>query len=347
VPSACAARHARRELPDLSCVPPAQKPSIERLPAQPTSFKLSPLMRDKLYLFGFLIGSALLLYVGRGLLARSVILTLVLTFAGTTAAGILGMALYRVQDALRASQRELARKEAELNFALEVQQSLFPREFPADGGLEFSAVCVPASGISGDYYDVVELPDGRVIFAIADISGKGISAAILMSNLQAVLRIIAGAGHSPGEVCAQLNRHLYHVTDSNRFATIFYVEWNRSQRLLTYVNAGHPIPILFGSKCGQILQDGGPPLGLFLGTDFGVGKVGLVPGDVIVLYSDGITEAGVRQGEEFGESRLKAVVSAHGHKPLAEIQSEVLAAVRRWSGHEPEDDMTLLIARAT
>src|SRR5690242_2217655 len=109
-------------------------------------------MRDKIYLIGFLLGAGLLLYVGRDLLQQSAILTLLLTFSGVTAAGVLGMALYRVQHDLLASRRELARREAELNFALEVQQALFPRQFPADGGLEFSAICVPARGISGDYY---------------------------------------------------------------------------------------------------------------------------------------------------------------------------------------------------
>jgi sigma-B regulation protein RsbU (phosphoserine phosphatase) len=303
-------------------------------------------MRDKVYLIGFLLGAALLLYVGRGLIARSTVVALVLTFAGTTAAGALGLALYRVQAELRASQRELARKDAELTFALEVQRSLFPRQFPTDGGLEFSAVCVPARGISGDYYDVVELPDGRVIFVIADISGKGISAAILMSNLQAVLRIVAEAGRPPGEVCAQLNQHLYDITDATRFATVFYGEWNRGQRVMTYVNAGHTIPILRGSSQGRRLRDGGPPLGLFPGNAFEVGSLVLQPGDMIVLYSDGITEAGVHSGEEFGESRLAAVIEANGNKPLAEIQQQVLTAVRQWSGEEPEDDMTLLIARA-
>jgi len=303
-------------------------------------------MRDKVYLIGFLLGAALLLYVGRGLIQSSAIFALVLSFAGTTAAGVLGLVLYRVQAELRASQRELARKEAELTFALEVQQSLFPRHFPADGGLEFSAVCVPARGISGDYYDVVELPDGRVIFAIADISGKGISAAILMSNLQAVLRIVAEAGGPPGEVCAQLNQHLYEITDATRFATFFYSEWNRGQRVMTYVNAGHTVPILRGSNQGLKLKDGGPPLGLFQGTNFEVGQLVLQPGDLVVLYSDGITEAGVHRGEEFGESRLAQVIEANGSRPLAEIQQQVLGAVRRWSGDEPEDDMTLLIARA-
>ncbi len=304
-------------------------------------------MRDKVYLIGFLLGAGLLLYVGRDLLQQSALLTMALSFAGTAAAGVLGLTLYRVQLDLRASRRELARREAELNFALEVQQSLFPRQFPADGGLEFSAICVPARGISGDYYDVVQLPDGRLLFAIADISGKGISAAILMANLQAVLRTVAEAGQSPAEVCAQLNRHLYQVTDATRFATFFFVEWNRRQRALSYVNAGHTVPIVRGSIHGQRLQDGGPPLGLFPGTDFRVGQVALQPGDLIVLYSDGITEAGVQQGEEFGEERLAEIIKTHGDKPLAEIQEHILKAVRKWSGNEPEDDMTLLIARAT
>src|SRR5579864_4113692 len=119
-------------------------------------------MRDKLYLSAFLVGAGALLYVGRDLLERSAVVTLSLTFGGTTAAAVLGMALYRVQFELRASRHELARKQAELNFALEVQQALFPRLFPAqaESGLEFAAVCIPARGISGDYYDVIQLNGG-------------------------------------------------------------------------------------------------------------------------------------------------------------------------------------------
>lgn len=303
-------------------------------------------MRDKLYLIGFLLGAGLLLYLGRNLIRQSALLTTVLAFAGTTAVGVLGLALYRVQLALRTSQRELAMRQAELNFALEVQQSLFPHQFPADGGLEFSAICVPARGISGDYYDVVELPDGRLLLAIADISGKGISAAILMSNLQAVLRTVAEEGRTPAEICAQLNRHLYQISDGTRFATFFFCEWDRKRRVLSYVNAGHTMPILAGSAKGQQLYDGGPPLGLFQSTDFQVGTVILHPGDLIVLYSDGITEAGIQNGEDFGEKRLEEIIAAHGDKPLAQIQESILGAVRDWSGNELEDDMTLLIARA-
>jgi sigma-B regulation protein RsbU (phosphoserine phosphatase) len=303
-------------------------------------------MKDRIYLAVFLLGAGVLLYVGRGLIAKSVIVTASLTFAGTTAAGVFGLALYRVQLELRASRVELARKQAEINFAHEVQRALFPRQFPLDSGLEFSAICVPASGISGDYYDVLELPNGRLVFAVADISGKGISAAILMSNVHAVLRTLAEGGHSPAELCSQLNRHLYRVTDESRFATFFYAEWNSSNRTLNYVNAGHTTPILWGSWCGQRLDAGGVPLGLFPDFEFQVGKVGLQPGDLMAVYSDGITEAGAHRGEQFGEARLEALVKVHARKPLEEIQAQVLAEVRKWSGEEPEDDVTLLLVRA-
>jgi len=303
-------------------------------------------MRDRLYLLVFLVGAGVLLYVGRGYIAMSTYATFGLTFAGTTAAAVLGLVLYRVQLELRASRHELARQEAELNFALEVQQALFPKQFPADGGLEFSAVCVPARGIGGDYYDVLQRSGGRMAFVIADISGKGISAAILMSNVHAVLRTLYDAGHPAGELCSQLNRRLHRVTDGTQFATAFFAEWSVRDLSLTYVNAGHPAPILLGSRSGEQLRAGGPPLGLFPCTDFEVGRIVLQPGDLMALYSDGITEAGESSQREFGEARLEAVLKQYPGEPLDEIRQHVLEAVRDWSGEELEDDMTLLLIRA-
>jgi len=304
-------------------------------------------MRDKVYLAGSLLIAGLLLYFGRGLLAKSALVTWALSFAGTTAVAVLGMALLQVQVQLRASRRELARKEAELNFAREVQEALFPRQFPADSGLEFSAICVPAAGISGDYYDVLQPGDGRLVFAVADVSGKGLSAAILMSNVHAGLRILADAGHSPSELCAQLNRHLCRFTEAHRFATLFYAEWNPGDRRLTYVNAGHTVPILTSAQGCHRLESGGVPIGLLPNSNFCAGTATLNPGDLVVLYSDGITEAGVLESRPFGESRLEAVIQAHRDEPLAEIQSQVLSAVRDWTRSEPEDDMTLLLVRAS
>jgi sigma-B regulation protein RsbU (phosphoserine phosphatase) len=304
-------------------------------------------VRDKIYLVSFLLGAGLLLFLGRNLLQGSVLVAWGLTFGGTAVVGILGVLLYRLQLELQASRHELARKEAELNFAHEVQQALFPRRLPSGAGLEFSTVCIPASGISGDYYDVLQLPDGRLIFAIADISGKGISAAILMANLQALLRTLAVASPSPAEVCRKLNNHLYQVTDAAKFATVFYAEWHPAERRLHYVNAGHNPPILLGSHNGQRLDQGGVPLGLFPDYEFKMGELVLQPMDMLVLYSDGITEAATKDGEEFGEARLEAVISDNRHAPVAEIRERVLQAVRNWSGKDPEDDMTLVIVRAT
>jgi len=304
-------------------------------------------MRDKVYLGGFLLVAGLLLYVGRGLLARSALVTGVLAFAGTTAVGVLGLALYQVQLQLRASRNELARKEAELNFAREVQVALFPRRFPPDSGLEFSAVCVPAAGISGDYYDVLQLGDGRLAFVVADVSGKGLSAAILMSNLHAGLHILAEAGHSPARLCALLNQHLCQFTEAYRFATLFYAEWDGAAHRLSYVNAGHTEPILVGVDGNRRLATGGLPIGLFPASQFQAATTSLKPGELVVLYSDGITEAGVLDAEPFGELRLESVIRAHREKPLDEIEREILTAVGNWSGSEPGDDMTLLLVRAT
>ncbi len=277
-------------------------------------------MRDKIYLASFLLGAGVLLFVGRDLLPASVLVTWGLTFGGTTSVGILLVVLYRFRLELQASRHELARTEAELNFALGVQKALFPRHFP-DGGLEFAAVCIPARGVSGDYYDVLQLPDGRLIIAIADISGKGIPAAILMANLQALLRALSSIGDSPADVCRRLNQHLNQVMDESRFATFFYAEWKPDERRLRYVNAGHNPPILLDSGPPRRLKEGGIPLGIFPGSEFEMGEVRLKPSDLLVLYSDGITEAKENSGEEFGDQRLENLITANQEKPLPEIQS--------------------------
>ena len=303
--------------------------------------------RDRIILVAFLLGAGALLFAGRDLLQGSVLITWGLTFAGTTAVVVLAVSLYRVRLDLQASRLELARKEAELSFALQVQRALFPRQFPASSGLEFTAVCIPAHGISGDYYDVIQLQDGRLVFAIADISGKGISAAILMANLQALLRAMADIGRSPGEVVSRLNHHLNQVTDESRFATFFYAEWSPPDRRLSFVNAGHLPPIVVGSCRGRRLDKGGFPLGVFRDADFEVGELTLQAGDMLVLYSDGITEATSEAGEQFEEQRLQQAVEERCSAPLLEIQSHILDALHKWSDKEPQDDMTLLIVRAT
>lgn len=277
---------------------------------------------------------------------ESALLTEVLTFGASTSAGVLGLLLYRLRLQLKASHKELARKEAEISIAQEVQRALFPRHFPYGAGLEFAAVCIPAGGISGDFYDALQLPDGRQVFAIADISGKGISAALIMANLQALLRVLANSSPEPGQVCRQLNNHLHQVTDASKFATFFYAIWDPRSRHLTYVNAGHNAPFLLGNHRRQRLDAGGTPLGMFPNAQFQTGEIFFHPGELLVLYSDGVTEAANAKGEEFGEQRLESLVSAHCGRPLPEIQQIVLDAVQEWAGNQLDDDLTLVLVRS-
>lgn len=304
-------------------------------------------MRQGLYWFGGLLAAGSLLYLGRDHLQGSLLLTWTLAFAGTTAVGVLLASLYRVQTELRASRRELQRKTAELGFAYEVQRALFPKRFPTGRGVEFAAACVPARGIGGDYYDVLELSEERLGVAVADISGKGISAAILMANLQALLRTLAASSRSPAELGTRLNRHLYDTTDGAMFATFFYAEWRAGERQLRYVNAGHNPPLLLRANGCRRLDEAGVPLGLFPEAELPVGEATLGAGDLLVLYSDGVTERGAHAGDEFGDRRLEQLVADHRHAPLGQIQTRVLSAVESWSGGEIEDDVTLLLVRAT
>ncbi len=301
-------------------------------------------MRDTLYLAGFFVGAVVLLIIGQGHLPSATVLSWALTFGATTALGVLLISLYRVQLQLQESRTELARKEAELNFAREVQAALFPRQIPAGRGLSFAAVCIPAQGISGDYYDIVECPDGRIAVALADISGKGISAAILMANLQARFRALVETLDQPAEVCNRLNRHFVEFTDPERFATFFLVQWRPGSHEAEYVNCGHQPPVLSGSVNSN-LDAGGPPLGLFPEIPYVSGRIRLDPGDLMVLYSDGISEAPGDGDAEFGVDRLRVIVDSHRDRPLPEIQQNILRALAEWTAREPHDDMTLVIVR--
>lgn len=302
-------------------------------------------MRENFYLFGFLLTSALLLFLGRNELPFSVLVNWGLVFGTTTAIGILLVSLFRVREELKASRHELAEKDAELSFAREVQKSLFPRQLPAEIGLEFAALCIPARGISGDYYDVLPRSDGRVVFAIADISGKGISAAILMANLHALLRVVAETGVSPAEICRRLNVHLYRVTEPSRFATFVIAEWDPGHHTITYSNAGHHPPMRIRPGRIERLEQGGVPLGMFENSEFDQGQIQLEAEDLLVLYSDGITEAESPAGEHFGEERLASLAESLHSLPLLEIQAQLLQRVQAWTRREPEDDTTLMLVR--
>jgi sigma-B regulation protein RsbU (phosphoserine phosphatase) len=192
----------------------------------------------------------------------------------------------------------------------------------------------------------MECEEGRVVFAIADVSGKGISAAILMANAQAVLRTLIKTSSSLAEVCSEMNTHLHQVTKPNKFATFFVAQYLPATRELEYVNAGHQPPIVCGVELDGKLDIGGPPIGMFPGIVYSSGTIKLEDENLIVLYSDGINESRSKDDLEFGDQRLLEVIRSQRNAPLVEIQTAILESVAQWCEGDPDDDMTIVLVRA-
>jgi sigma-B regulation protein RsbU (phosphoserine phosphatase) len=275
---------------------------------------------------------------------------------------------------LIAEQKEKQRLEGELAIAHEVQNLLFPADLSGLPSLEVHGTCRPARTVSGDYYDFIPLREQKLVLAVGDISGKGISAALLMATVHAFVRayslepertlasvaIAAGvqessiavygngdSGLSPSVLMATLNYQLYRSTPIEKYATMFLGSYDARSRALTYSNAGHLPPLVLGGN-GSIthLEASGTVVGLFDGMSYEESTVLMEPGDIFVGYSDGITEPENEFGE-FGEERLIELIQRHRDQPLARICDAVTGAVADWiAGGEQPDDVTLVLARA-
>jgi sigma-B regulation protein RsbU (phosphoserine phosphatase) len=272
-------------------------------------------------------------------------------------------------------QKEKQRLEGELAIAQEVQAQLFPRQVTELESLEVHGFCRPARTVSGDYYDFLTASSHKLILAVGDISGKGISAALLMATIHSAVRAysveslpqmrepvavgaIAGAGRimaawpegieiSPGALLGLLNHQLYESTPPEKYATLFLGIYDGRSHQLTYSNGGHLPPILIG-RDGTVrrLEAGGTVVGLFDNMIYDEGAVEMHPGEIFLAYSDGVTEPENEFGE-FGEERLIELVSANRRLPLVQISQTVTAAVDDWIGdNEQPDDITLVLARA-
>jgi phosphoserine phosphatase RsbU/P len=272
-------------------------------------------------------------------------------------------------------QKEKQRLENELAIAQEVQAQLFPKEISQLESLEVHGFCRPARTVSGDYYDFLTLNSDRMILAVGDISGKGISAALLMATIHSAVRAysiegipllrepaaigasarrgtvlasdLTGAEVSPANLIGLLNHQLYQSTPDAKYATLFLGIYDGASRRLTYCNGGHLPPILISEDgSAQLLSCGGTVVGLLDNMDYPEATVQLRRGDLLVAYSDGITEPENDYGE-FGEERLIQIVRENSHLPLARITEIVTAAVDDWIGdNEQPDDVTLVLARA-
>ncbi|MGA8029583.1 MAG: SpoIIE family protein phosphatase [Bryobacteraceae bacterium] len=256
-------------------------------------------------------------------------------------------------------EKEKERLQTELEIAREVQSQLYPKEAPPRAGLQVTARCDPARMVSGDYYDYQALVRGKIAFAIGDIAGKGISAALLMATLQATLRAQVSQSQpsegdesvecpeiDPATLVAKLNQQIYALTSAEKYATFFFALYDEPSSTLTYTNAGHLSPLLFRNGDVVSLDSNGTVVGAFPFTKYGESSLAVHPGDLLVCYTDGITEPENAYDEEFGEARLIELVKKHAHRNDHEIIGIIFEAVRSWTGTpELHDDMTLLLAR--
>ena len=247
-------------------------------------------------------------------------------------------------------QKQLQRLENEISIAREVQDQLFPRNLPHVAGVEIEAICRAARSVSGDYYDFIQLSPTHVAIAIADISGKGISAALLMASLQAALRsqlLVPGSETlSTAELVARLNKHLVRNTGDDRFATFLVAVFDTSTRTLRYTNAGHLPGFCLSDGKSIHLDKGGIVLGIVEDYHYVEGIVQVPPESVLIGYSDGLVEPENAYGEEFGVSRLEAAAQRVRHASPRRIAESLMTTAEEWSGSpEQADDMTVIVAR--
>ena len=241
----------------------------------------------------------------------------------------------------------LQQQEEELKRAREIQQMLLPSTLPQPVGVQIAGAWQPAREVGGDYFDVIQLDKGRVGICIGDVAGKGITAALLMANLQASFRAFATTEASPQMVCTKLNRFLCANIASGKFVTFFYAVLDANSRTLTYENAGHSPGLLLRSDgTTETLRGGGAVLGALPNWTYQSYTAKLQPGDMLLLSTDGITEAENAQVEEFGDERLLQAARTRDGSAL-EIQRAIMQQVTAFCGGNFRDDATLLVLRVT
>lgn len=248
---------------------------------------------------------------------------------------------------LHEDEATLRRFQDELALASKIQLELLPKAMPVVPCYDIAGSATPAEAIGGDYFDFIGVDDGKLAICIADISGKGLSAALLMANLQATIRAQTLMRLPPGECLRHSNTLLSRSTELHKFATCFYAVLEAEGNEVRYSNAGHDPPLLFSMNGGTArLRTGGLVLGFLEHVEYQEEVIRMDPGDVLVMYSDGITEAEDDQGRQFGEQRLCDVVRAHLAEPAYRTVESILDAVHAHAGdHGQPDDMTVVVVR--
>jgi sigma-B regulation protein RsbU (phosphoserine phosphatase) len=249
--------------------------------------------------------------------------------------------------------KEKERLESELEIAREVQSQLFPKDVPYIKTLELKGLCSPARVVSGDYYDFMQVSGGALAFAIGDVAGKGISAALLMATIQSAMRSQLSTSNGSGlhslstaRMVSNLNQQLYATTSLEKYATFYFALYDESTHALTYTNAGHVPPMLLRGSDIQTMDSTGTVVGAFPFATYEEKTVPLEHGDILLAYTDGIVEPENVYGEVFGEDRLKDLLLKHAHADSSELIARTMEAVVHWTGStELQDDMTMVVAR--
>jgi sigma-B regulation protein RsbU (phosphoserine phosphatase) len=253
----------------------------------------------------------------------------------------------QLQQTLESNRVEHELDATELQQAHDIQRGFLPKEIPQLPEFAIAGAWEPAREVGGDYYDVIRLSKDRLAICIADVAGKGVSAALLMANVQAAVRAFASENILPSRVVAQINSVLYTNTAPEKFVTLFYGVLDARTRTLQYTNAGHPRPLIIHSSGKTTrLENGGALLGVFFDWAYEDSVVELEPGDLLLLFTDGITEAAAPGGEEFGEERLIAAATIPNERTLEDLQSHVLSEVKDFCQSQLSDDATLLMIAA-
>ncbi len=251
----------------------------------------------------------------------------------------------RLTEVVRLQRDELAE---EIALAADVQQRLLPAQAATLQGFDLAGRMYPARVVGGDYYDYVELPQGNLGLVIADVSGKGVAAALLMASVEMGLRTDAPSLSRSDEIVSNLNRLLYEITDAPRYVTLFYGKLDVASRCLEYTNAGHLPPVLLRASAEEVvlLEKGGPVIGLFPGATFESDRIRLEPGDVLVLYTDGVVEAENSLAEQYSRERLVSLVRRHTDMSAQYLVERIYASVVEFTGTDVlRDDLTLSVLK--
>jgi DNA-binding transcriptional regulator YhcF (GntR family) len=247
------------------------------------------------------------------------------------------------QIGLWTSHFRFRKEKQEAEYALDIQRGLLPREIPQAPGFTIAGHWQPARTVGGDYYDVLKLSQTKFALVIADVSGKGIPASLLMANLQATVKAYASEEAAPAEICAKVNRAVCNSTTVGKFITFFYAVLDTAARRVSYCCAGHNPAILVRQSGSYVtLEAGGPVLGILPDATYEDDSVQLASGDRLVIFTDGVTEATDLQDEEFGEERLTAILKKNNSANAAELRDRVMRSVSEFCHDDFPDDATLL-----